>query len=145
MRVFASFILLLVLAGLAIAGAAWWETGYFVQPGPAPAETILVITPGSGLNAIAAALGQSGVIDSTLLFRAGIMRRGRTAQLKAGEYAFPAHASEAQVMDMLVTRKILEHRITIAEGICFSVSAMVFLSAAIRSASALPSGQKRPR
>ena len=82
--------------------------------GPAPAETILVITPGSGLNRIGAALAQAGVVESELLFRAGIMRRGRTAQLKAGEYAFPAHASEAQVMDMLVTRKILEHRITIA-------------------------------
>jgi UPF0755 protein len=117
MRVFTSFILLLVLAGLAIAGAAWWENGYFVQPGPVPAETVLVITPGSGLNRIAAELAQAGVVQNGLLFRAGIMRRGRTAQLKAGEYAFPAHASEAQVMDMLVAHKTLEHRITIAEGL----------------------------
>jgi len=89
MRVFTSFILLVVLAGLAIAGAAWWENGYFVQPGPAPDQTILVITPGSGLNRIAAALTQAGVVENGLAFRAGIMRRGRTAQLKAGEYAFP--------------------------------------------------------
>jgi UPF0755 protein len=45
------------------------------------------------------------------------MRRGRTAQLKAGEYAFPPHASEAQVVDMLVAHKALEHRLTIPEGL----------------------------
>ena len=117
MRVFRSFIFLVVFAGLAIAGAAWWENGYFVQPGPARAETVLVITPSSGLNRIAAELAQAAVVQNGLLFRAGVMRRGRTAQLKAGEYAFPAHASEAQVMDMLVARKTLEHRITVAEGL----------------------------
>ena len=118
MRVFfTSFIVLIVLAAAAVAGGAWWENNYFVQPGPAPAQTVLVITPGSGLNRIAAALAQAGVVENGLLFRAGVMRRGRTAQLKAGEYAFPAHASEAQVMDMLVAHKTLEHRITIAEGL----------------------------
>ena len=104
MRVFfTSFIVLVVLAAAAAAGGAWWENNYFVRPGPAPAQTVLVIVPGSGLNRIAAALAQAGVVENGLLFRAGVMRRGRTAQLKAGEYAFPAHASEAQVMDMLVS------------------------------------------
>jgi UPF0755 protein len=51
------------------------------------------------------------------LFRIGVVRRGHTAQLKAGEYAFPAHASEAQVMAMLLAHKTLEHRLTIAEGL----------------------------
>jgi UPF0755 protein len=117
MRVFKSFIVLLVFAAAGVTGAAWWENNYFVQAGPAPAETVLVVKPGSGLNAIAGALAQAGVVENGLLFRAGVMRRGRTAQLKAGEYAFPAHASEAQVMDMLVAHKALEHRITIAEGL----------------------------
>lgn len=114
---FTSFIVLIVLAGVAVAGGAWWEVNYFVQAGPAPAQTVLVITQGSGLNRIAAALTEAGVVGNGLLFRAGIMRRGRTAQLKAGEYAFPPHASEAQVMDMLVAHRTLEHRLTIAEGL----------------------------
>ncbi|HYK78725.1 MAG TPA: endolytic transglycosylase MltG [Micropepsaceae bacterium] len=114
---FTSFIVLIVLAVAAIAGGAWWENNYFVQEGPAAAQTVVVITPGSGLNRIAATLAQAGVIENGLLFRAGVMRRGRTAQLKAGEYAFPPHASEAQVVDMLVTHKTLEHRLTIPEGL----------------------------
>jgi UPF0755 protein len=52
-----------------------------------------------------------------LLFRIGVMRRGQTTALKAGEYAFPASASMADVMDMLVQHKVLMHRITIAEGL----------------------------
>ncbi|MEA2825036.1 MAG: hypothetical protein QOF03_1518, partial [Alphaproteobacteria bacterium] len=114
---FTSFVVLIVLAAAAIAGGAWWEDNYFVQAGPAPAPTVLVITPGSGLTRIAATLAQAGVVENGLLFRAGVMRRGRTAQLKAGEYAFPTHASEAQVMDMLVAHRALEHRLTIAEGL----------------------------
>jgi UPF0755 protein len=114
---FTTFIVLIVLAVAAIAGGAWWEDNYFVQEGPAAAQTVLVITPGSGLNRIAGTLAQAGVIENGLLFRAGVMRRGRTAQLKAGEYAFPPHASEAQVVDMLVAHKALEHRLTIPEGL----------------------------
>src|SRR5258708_3425019 len=114
---FTSFIVLIVVGAAAVAGGAWWEGNYFAQPGPAPAQTVLVITPGSGLNRIAAALTEAGVIGNGVLFRVGVMRRGRTAQLKAGEYAFPAHASEAQVTDMLVAHKTVEHRLTIAEGL----------------------------
>src|SRR5258706_999227 len=125
---FTSFIVLIVLGAASIAGAAWWENNYFVQAGPAPAQTVLVITQGSGLNRIAAALTEAGVVENGLLFRAGVIRRGRTAQLKAGEYAFPAHASEAQVVDMLVAHKTLEHRLTIAEGLT-SDSALALIKA----------------
>ena len=117
MRVLLLLVMIIVVAVGAVAVAAWWEDRYFVQAGPAPAETTFVITPGSGLRVIANALERSGVVQNALLFRAGVMRRSKTAQLKAGEYAFPAHASEAQVMDMLVSRKVVEHRITIAEGL----------------------------
>jgi len=125
---FTSFIVLIVLGAASIAGAAWWENNYFVQAGPAPAQTVLVIMQGSGLNRIAAALTEAGVVENGLLFRAGVIRRGRTAQLKAGEYAFPAHASEAQVVDMLVAHKTLEHRLTIAEGLT-SDSAIALIKA----------------
>jgi UPF0755 protein len=117
MRVLLSLLVIIVVAAAAVAGAAWWEDRYFVQAGPAPSEKTIIVTPGSGLRAIAGALEQAGAIENALLFRAGVMRRRKTAQLKAGEYAFPAHASEAQVMDMLVLRKVVEHRITIAEGL----------------------------
>src|SRR6185312_4871786 len=117
MRLFFSLILVAAVAVATVAGAAWWEERYFVQAGPSRAETVLIIPPHSSLRMIADALANAGVVQNGLLFRAGIIRRGKNSQLKAGEYGFPAHASEAQVMDMLVARKIIEHRITIAEGL----------------------------
>jgi UPF0755 protein len=117
MRFFISLIVILALAAASAAGAAWWEDRYFGQAGPLLAETSLIVKPGSGLNAIAEGLGKAGVVGNALLFRVGVIRRGRSAQLKAGEYAFPAHVSEADVVAMLVAHKTVEHRITIAEGL----------------------------
>ena len=128
MRVFLSLIVILALAAAAVAGAAWWEDRTFVQAGPSPSEKTLIVKPGSGLNAIAQDLAQAGVVDSAALFRIGVIRRGRTAQLKAGEYVFPAHASEALVMDMLVAHKIVEHRITIAEGLTSDAAVALVLA-----------------
>jgi len=79
-------------------------------------RTVVVISPHSGLLAIAERLSRAGVVRSGILFQAGVMLRGKSAQLKAGEYGFPAHASEATVMDMILTHKVVEHRITIPEG-----------------------------
>jgi UPF0755 protein len=59
----------------------------------------------------------AGVIANPLLFRIGVLRRREGALLQAGEYAFPAHASMAQALDMLAHGRVLEHRITIAEGL----------------------------
>jgi UPF0755 protein len=117
MRAFFSLILIIALAAGAAVGVAWWEDRYYLQAGPAVSEKNVVVKPRSGLNAIAEALAGAGVVDNALLFRVAVIRRGRTAQLKAGEYVFPPHASEAQVTDMLVAHKTVEHRITIAEGL----------------------------
>ncbi len=109
-------VVLALIVGTA-ASAAWWESRYFAQSGPSPVQQTLIIAPGSGLNAIGNALARAGVVENPLLFRLGVVRRGQAARLKAGEYAFPAHASEAQIMDMLVAHRILMHRLTVPEGL----------------------------
>ena len=117
MRVFLSLIVIGALAAAGFAGAAWWEDRYFAQAGPATSEKTVIVKPGSGVAAIAQTLAEAGVVDNALLFRIAVIGRGSAGQLKAGEYAFPAHASEAQVVAMLVVHKTLEHRLTIAEGL----------------------------
>src|SRR5262245_28582596 len=109
---------LLIVFTVAIAGGAlWFEDRNFNAAGPAEKETVVMIKPGSGAGGIASSLAEAGVVDRPLLFRIGVRLRGRTTELKAGEYAFAAGASMAQVMDMLVQHKVLLHRITIAEGL----------------------------
>ena len=116
MRVALGLLFAAILVAAAVVGGAIWEPRYFVAPGPASARTVVVINPHSGLLAIAERLSRAGVVRSGILFQAGVMLRGKSAQLKAGEYGFPAHASEATVMDMILTHKVVEHRITIPEG-----------------------------
>jgi UPF0755 protein len=112
-------IVLAVVVALAAAGfgAAWWEDRNFSAPGPADQETTLIVKPGSSVRTVADSLAQARVVENAFLFRIGVLRRGQQAALKAGEYAFPAHVSMAEAMDMLVRHKVVVHRITIAEGL----------------------------
>jgi len=116
MRVLPSLVIFMVLVDTALVGALL-ERNHFFQSGAARAETVVVVRPHSSLTTIAEELQTAGAVDSALLFRASVILRRKNAQLKAGEYAFPAHASEAQIMGMMVARKVIEHRITIAEGL----------------------------
>jgi len=128
MRRIRTLVLLIVITALSVGGTLWWEDRNFSAPGPSAKETVVIIRPGGGARAIASSLAEAGVIDRPLLFRIGVRRRDRTTELKAGEYAFPAGVSMAQVMDMLVEHTVLMHRITIAEGLT-SEMALAILNA----------------
>ena len=117
MRLVRSGLLLIVLAVAGIGGMLWMESRIFNAAGPSDRETVVMIRPGSGTGAIASTLTEAGVIDTPLLFRIGVRRRGRGTELKAGEYAFPSEVSMAQVMEMLVEHDVILHRITVAEGL----------------------------
>jgi UPF0755 protein len=109
-----------VLAAL-VWGAFQWERIHFEQPGPAvangAAETIVLVQPGEGLAAISQELAQANTIDNAILFQIGVRLRGKSAALKAGEYAIASHASMAEIMGILASGKSIEHKITAAEGL----------------------------
>jgi UPF0755 protein len=117
MRFFYFLIVLIVIGAGALGAASLWEDRHFDAPGPAADAKTVIVKPGSGVTAIAQTLAEAGIVDNAFLFRVSVVRRHRTAQLKAGEYAFPAHVSPSQVVDMLVAHKTLEHRLTVAEGL----------------------------
>ncbi len=117
MRAFLASLLSIAVVAGAVAGAAWWEDWNFHSSGPAKSDTVVLIKPGAAVRSIAASLAEAGTVPSPLLFRLGVMRRGKTTALKAGEYQFPMAASMAEIMDMLVEHKAIQHRITVAEGL----------------------------
>lgn len=108
-----------LLLFLAVGGGlvAWYGQARFTAPGPLISEKTVLIPRGSGGRDIAEILEREGVVDNWALFIAShqITRRGET--LHAGEYVFPPHVSIAQVIDMLVTGKMVQHQVTIAEGL----------------------------
>jgi len=116
------FVLAIVLAVLAV-GAWYWEQWNFQQPGPAPSYKVVMVEPGDHVNTIAQHMADNGVIANGYLFRIGLRIRGLQAQLKAGEYGFPAHASMADVAGILISGKSIQHKLTAAEGL---TSKMIF-------------------
>src|SRR5436305_9599516 len=146
MRIAVAVVFALVMLVGAGFGAIIWEDHYFQQPGPSATRTVVVINAGSGLGSVAEKLTHAGVLQSALLFEAGVMRRGNSAHLKAGEYGFPPHVSEAAAMEMLIAHKVIEHRITIAEGLSSeqALSLLVADKALSGSVPEIPEGSLLP-
>ena len=104
---------LFLIAGL----IALWAVMY--APGPAARSgdtTIVTLSSGSGVNAIAAQLKAEGVIRSTDLFKAAVALNGSARRLRAGEYEVPTGASLDAVIRLLVDGKVVRHFVTLPEG-----------------------------
>jgi UPF0755 protein len=111
----ASVFLILVLA----VGILFWAGARFAAPGPSARHghhSIVLIRPGMGGAGIARTLKAAGVITSPTLFELEVRLRGEGAKLKAGEYAIPSRASMAQIAAILISGKVVEHKLTIPEG-----------------------------
>ena len=129
---------LLVLLGALVAGWALWSYG---GPGPAasnpapPAdpgqaapstpETTVVLRRGAGLNEIAGALDEAGVIRSGTVFNVAARLTGSSADLKAGEYSFPSRSSMAEVLGKIRRGEIVRHMVTIPEGVTSAQAAAI--------------------
>lgn len=112
-------ILLLIAA---VAAGAWaWEQSDFVAPGPAARNggpsTVVEIAPHRGLMAIARQLESAGVVRNAWLFAGGVRLRGVGARLQAGEYEITSRLSMQGVADLLISGRVVEHRLTAAEGL----------------------------
>lgn len=116
-RLLIAFLVLVALGVASVYGALRYEETKFAEPGPASEETVVMIAPGTPLPRIATQLEEAGLVEDAFLFRVGVMRRDAATALKAGEYGFPAQASMARIMEMLVNHEAIMHRITIAEGL----------------------------
>jgi UPF0755 protein len=104
---------LAVLAG----GALLFGYREFVRSGPLPAPATVVLPRGHGVEGVARALEDAAVIRDARLFRAGVALLGGQRPLKAGEYAFPAGVSAAEVMRLLQEGRTVVRRLTVPEGL----------------------------
>ena len=115
------FLVVVAILAALVWGAFQLERMHFDAPGPAAAsntaESVVLVQPGEGLAAISQELAQADTIDNAILFQIGVRLRGKSAALKAGEYAIPSHASMADIMGILASGKSIEHKITAAEGL----------------------------
>ncbi len=113
MRWLLTVLLVLALLGLAAAGGVMWGVKRLDAPGPMATATTLVIAKGADTGR---RLADAGLVEYRWLF-ALATRLDRRHPLQAGEYEFPAHASMAQIIDLMQKGQVVIHKITIAEGL----------------------------
>ena len=113
----AIFTLLIVIA--LGAGAAFAIGKHrFEAPGPLDQDKVVNIPGRSGLVDIADLLRREGVMDeSNAIFLGGVFALKARTDIKSGEYLFSRHASVRDVVETMVEGKVVQHQITIPEGL----------------------------
>jgi UPF0755 protein len=109
-----TFVLVIGLLGVAV---LVWSVVESRKPGPLGEDKIVVIEREDDSGTIGDQLEHAGVVDSALWFSAMTMLDGSRSSLKRGEYAFKAGASLRQVEAQLIAHKVVQHKLTIPEGL----------------------------
>jgi UPF0755 protein len=111
--VFTILILLAIIVGVGFAVGKH----RFDAPGPLAEDKVVNIPPRSGIRDIADLLTKEGVIEHPLTFIAGSLLAKTHEELRFGEYQFTKQASLQDVLNTLVSNKVVQHQVTIAEGL----------------------------
>ena len=108
-----------VLILIAIAGGILFVVAKqrFDAPGPLEKEKIVNIPPRLGIRDIADLLVMEGVIDQPWTFVVSAVLAKTREELKFGEYQFPKQASLHDVINTIMEGKVVQHQITIPEGL----------------------------
>ncbi len=112
----AIFTVLIVLA-LAVGGGLYVGKQRFEAPGPLSDDKVVNIPRGLGIRDISDLLVREGVIDQPWVFIGGVLALKARGELKHGEYQFTKNASLADVVNTIVENKVVQHAVTIPEGL----------------------------
>ena len=107
----------LVLVSIAVGAALYFGKQRFEAPGPLAEDKVVNIPRGLGIKDIAELLEREGVIDQPYVFIGGVMVLKARGGLKHGEYQFAKHASLADVVDTIIEGKVVQHALTLPEGL----------------------------
>ncbi len=107
----------LVVISVAVGGALFVGKQRFEAPGPLPEDKLVSIPRGLGIKDISEVLQREGVINQPWVFMGGVIVLKARGELKYGEYQFTKHASLADVVDTIIDNKVVQHAVTIPEGL----------------------------
>ncbi len=116
-NVAANILSVLVVAGLIAVVAAQIGKREFQGPGPLSHEVTVVLPKGASLEEAATLLAAKGAIGNATLFRIGARYSGAARRIRYGEYRIPARASMADILDLFVNGRTVQHEITVPEGL----------------------------
>ncbi len=129
-------VIALVVVTAAVLG---WGVGDYFAAGPLAKAKVVVVPKGSSVEQIAETLGQAGVIAHPWAFAAAAHVTGMADRLKAGEYEFAAAISPRAVVDLLLSGRVVRHKLTVAEGLTSAeVVALVDAAPALAGSITIP-------
>lgn len=107
------------IAGVGIivfAAATWFRAAVYVDNALPESATRVIIPRGSTFSDVVGALQREHVLAHPLAFRILARLRHVDADVKAGEYTFPAHQSSDEILQRLVRGEQTAVWVTIPEG-----------------------------
>lgn len=109
--------MLLVVVSITVGAGLYFGKQRFEAPGPLTEDKVVNIPRGLGVKDIADLLQREGVIDQPYVFMGGVIVLKAKGELKSGEYQFTKRASLADVVDTIIENKVVQHTLTVAEGL----------------------------
>jgi UPF0755 protein len=123
-------VLALLLVLVPVIGFSGWAFRDYDAPGPLRHDETVVLPKGESLAALSRRLGDAGIVADPLLFLVDLYLGGASRKVKAGEYRFTAAMSPAAVAQLLASGKVVEHRLTVPEGLT-SADVMALVNATL--------------
>ncbi|MGX1322226.1 UPF0755 protein [Bradyrhizobium sp. USDA 377] len=113
-----AIITLLLIAMLGAGGVYYYGRQVLEAPGPLREDKIVNIPQRAGKRDIAETLNREGVTDvNPWVFIASVAALKASSDLKPGEYSFQKNASLRDVIATIVEGKVVQHAVTIPEGL----------------------------
>ena len=117
MRPFGKYISIILLISVLI-GALFLYWGYckFTEPSLREKSGVMRLIKGQGLIRTAWQLKEKKFISDARIFKIGVIFFGFKKKLQAGEFLIPEKASMQDIMMVLSSGKVIQHKATIIEG-----------------------------
>jgi UPF0755 protein len=113
-----AIITILLLAMIGVGVGYYYGKQILEAPGPLLEDKVVNIPQRAGKRDIADVLTREGVIDvNAWVFIGGVFALKASSDLKPGEYSFQKNASLRDVIATIVEGKVVQHSITIPEGL----------------------------
>jgi UPF0755 protein len=113
-----AIITILIIAMIGAGGAYYYGKQVLETPGPLQEDKVVNIPARAGKRDIADTLQREGVINvNPWLFIGGVFALKASSDLKPGEYSFQKNASLRDVIGTIVEGKVVQHAVTIPEGL----------------------------
>ena len=113
-----AIITIILVLMIGAGGAYLYGKQKIEAPGPLQEDKIVNIPARAGMTDIADILQRDGVIDNNRwAFIGAVFALKARSELKPGEYLFPKSASLRDVIATIVEGKVVQHAVTIPEGL----------------------------